>query len=32
MSFSIIEQKRTPFGEGTPIDVLLKNMKGAGFP
>jgi len=32
MSFSITENRRKPFGDGISLDVLLKNMKGDGFP
>jgi len=29
MSFSITENKRSPFGKGFSFDELLKNMKGS---
>jgi len=32
MNFSITENKRNPFGDGIPLDTLLKNLKGEGFP
>jgi hypothetical protein len=31
MSFSISEEKRSPFGQGFTFDQITKNMKGDGF-
>lgn len=32
MSFSITENRKSPFGDGFSFDELLKNMRGKGFP
>jgi len=32
MSFLITEKKRSPFGDGIPLDALLKNMKERPWP
>jgi len=32
MNFTISEEKRSPFGDGIPLSVLLKNMKDRPWP